>query len=390
MKKIAIIGSGISGLVLGNLFKKKGLHFKIFEKKKELSINEGYGIQLSTNSIRILNTIGFMDFDKDKLFNPKKIIIKSLENQKEISNLNIDHFNISNEKYSCLKRSNLVKFLYTQVKKYVHFDHQILRLKKINEKQVEIEFNNNSEIFDYIIIASGLSFEFGKGIKEENDQNYFDGYYAVRGTSSVNLNLIDKSNINLFLGKNSHLVSYPLDKLKRINSIFVFRDKKENHKYFYKYRYSKEGFKFLNEKLQEKLFKFSDEYKHLFPSEGGYLKWWSLYQSKSFSNSNHESLIYIGDAFFKTLPTMAQGAGQAIESAYEINELFDIKGEFKNINYFKARKKRINLINRRIKFNNLIFHISNPVFIILRNFMIKLLSKNKFFLKFYLGKIYKN
>ena len=175
MKKIAIIGSGISSLVLGNLFKKKGLHFKIFEKKKELSINEGYGIQLSTNSIRILNTVGFMDFDNDKLFNPEKIIIKSLENQKEISNLNIDHFNISNEKYSCLKRSNLVKFLYTQVKKYVHFDHQILRLNNISEKQVEIEFNNNSEIFDYIIIASGLSFEFGKGIKKEKrGQGYGD------------------------------------------------------------------------------------------------------------------------------------------------------------------------------------------------------------------------
>ena len=54
MKKIAIIGSGISGLVLGNLFKKKGLDFEIFEKRSELSINEGYGIQLSVNSIKIL------------------------------------------------------------------------------------------------------------------------------------------------------------------------------------------------------------------------------------------------------------------------------------------------------------------------------------------------
>ena len=87
---------------------------------------------------------------------------------------------------------------------------------------------------------------------------------------------------------------------------------------------------------------------------------------------------------------MAQGAGQAIESAFEINELFDLKGEFKNIDYTEKRKIRINLINKRIKFNNLIFHTSNPLLVNLRNIMIKLLAKNQFFLKFYLGKIYKN
>ena len=87
---------------------------------------------------------------------------------------------------------------------------------------------------------------------------------------------------------------------------------------------------------------------------------------------------------------MAQGAGQAIESAHEINELFDLRGEFRNADYTNKRKKRINLINRRIKLNNLIFHISNPLLINFRNIMIKLLAKNQFFLKFYLGKIYKN
>ena len=97
MKKIAIIGSGISGLVLGNLFKKRGLDFEIFDKRSELSINEGYGIQLSVNSIKILNTIGFKNFNNEKLFNPKKVIINSINYQKEISSLNIDYFNLKNE-----------------------------------------------------------------------------------------------------------------------------------------------------------------------------------------------------------------------------------------------------------------------------------------------------
>ena len=71
MRKIAIIGSGIAGLVLGNFLREFNLNFKIFETKKEINPHEGYGIQLSTNSIKILNKIGFNNFDKDKFFNPK-------------------------------------------------------------------------------------------------------------------------------------------------------------------------------------------------------------------------------------------------------------------------------------------------------------------------------
>ena len=55
MRKIAIIGSGIAGLVLGNFLREFNVNFKIFETKKEINPHEGYGIQLSTNSIKILN-----------------------------------------------------------------------------------------------------------------------------------------------------------------------------------------------------------------------------------------------------------------------------------------------------------------------------------------------
>ena len=57
-KKIAIIGSGIAGLTIANLFKANS-NFKIivYEKEKILSLEEGYGIQLAPNSISILNKI---------------------------------------------------------------------------------------------------------------------------------------------------------------------------------------------------------------------------------------------------------------------------------------------------------------------------------------------
>ena len=53
MKKIAIIGAGISGLFVANLFRENpNYQVTIYEKNSSIQLEEGYGIQLSTNSIK--------------------------------------------------------------------------------------------------------------------------------------------------------------------------------------------------------------------------------------------------------------------------------------------------------------------------------------------------
>jgi len=64
MKKIAIIGAGISGLFVANLFKENLDYQTIYEKNTSINLDEGYGIQLSTNSIKLLNKIGFNTLEK--------------------------------------------------------------------------------------------------------------------------------------------------------------------------------------------------------------------------------------------------------------------------------------------------------------------------------------
>ena len=74
MKKIAIIGAGISGLFFANLLQNNPEYdFTIFEKKALIDLEDGYGIQLSVNSIKSLNQIGFNTIDKNQIYNPKKI-----------------------------------------------------------------------------------------------------------------------------------------------------------------------------------------------------------------------------------------------------------------------------------------------------------------------------
>ena len=84
MKKIAIIGAGISGLYIANLFKDhKDFQVTIYEKKSSIELNEGYGIQLSVNSVELLNKLGFPLSLKKKNLIQKKLIFMKLKIQKK-------------------------------------------------------------------------------------------------------------------------------------------------------------------------------------------------------------------------------------------------------------------------------------------------------------------
>ena len=94
MKKIAIIGAGISGLFIANLFKRSSNYqIALYEKSYSIDLDEGYGIQLSVNSVNLLNQIGFDKFKNDKKFNPDIINFYSIKSSNKICDLNISDFN---------------------------------------------------------------------------------------------------------------------------------------------------------------------------------------------------------------------------------------------------------------------------------------------------------
>ena len=156
-KKLAIIGAGIAGLTLANLVKKYSEHeFMLYEKEESLSLDEGYGIQLSTNSIKILNLIGFENINKDKIFNPKGVDFYNIKNKK-ICDLDLTQFNTEQNKYTTLQRSTLIEFLkdeiYTQ---HLRFGKKIKEVSEIKGK-VLIKFEDNTnDLVDLVVAADGI------------------------------------------------------------------------------------------------------------------------------------------------------------------------------------------------------------------------------------------
>ena len=82
-KKVAIIGSGIAGLTLANLLKiNSNFEFIVYEKRDILNLEEGFGLQLSVNSISILNKIGFNQLNKNEKYHPSKLDFYSINYDK--------------------------------------------------------------------------------------------------------------------------------------------------------------------------------------------------------------------------------------------------------------------------------------------------------------------
>ena len=374
-KKLAIIGAGIAGLTLANLINKDSEHeFMLYEKEESLSLDEGYGIQLSTNSIKILNKIGFNKINREKIFHPKGVEFYSINNKK-ICNLNLEQFNTQENKYTTLQRSTLIEFLKDEVyTQHLRFGKKIKEVSELKGK-VLIKFEDNTnDLVDLVIGADGIFSNTRSFFEKKKNEPKFKKAVAIRTVlkSKSELN-IDDEKISLLMGKNCHLVIYPINKNKELNVVCIIRDKK----------YDPGNIRSLLNKVinqnkdLEKIFK-------------GELKSWPLYFTPRILPSSNSKVFYIGDAFNGFLPTLAQGAGQSIESAYELfNLINDDKPDIQNT-YFQERSKRAKIVRKRSNFNFFAFHFSSTIMQSLRNFFMKFLIKRKNFISSYLGTVYKN
>ena len=381
MKKIAIIGAGISGLYLLNLFKdNKDYQVTIFEKKNSIEITEGYGIQLSVNCVELLNKIGFNSLSEDEKFNPKKIDFYELKNSKKICDLEISKFNNDHCKYTTLKRSKLLQFLIKGLKKEVIKYNYNIQQVEYDEDLIKLEFDNGEKITcDYLIISDGV-FSKGKSIISTNESNaIYNNSIAIRGNiSKENFQNINDENISLFLGSEFHYVVYPLNKDKNYNFIGILKHKLTSNEQKNRALFDEN---FYIEKIKNKL---SQKISKTFLEKIQNFKIFPVFVSKKFFKPTN-NIFLVGDAFFAFSPSFAQGASQSIEGAFELYESI-----LNNRDFFNKRSKRVKMINNRSNFNQFVFHLSNPVMIFFRNISLKFLSKNKNFLDSYLGKIYKN
>ena len=224
MKKIGIIGAGISGLYIANLFKKNPKYqVSIFDKKNSLNLDEGYGVQLSTNSVKLLNEIGFNKLEKNEKFNPEKINFYSKKDEDKICELDISEFNSNDCKYTTLKRSTLINFLKKDLEDLIKTNYSVSKIDQEQEK-IKLTFENKeTHECDYLIISDGV-FSKSKSIMSKDEAKpKYNNTLAIRGILNKSPENIDSKNIALFLDSDFHHVIYPVNPNGDLNFIAIMK-----------------------------------------------------------------------------------------------------------------------------------------------------------------------
>ena len=377
MKKVAIIGCGISGLYFANLLQKNlEYDYTIFEKRPNLDYEDGYGIQLSVNSVKLLNQIGFNKISGYEIFNPKEINFFDAKTVKKICKIDITKFNYDKNYYTTLKRSNLIKFLLKNIpEEKIKFDLEVRDVEYLAKIKINLS-NNHNEEFDYLVVADGVFSKTKSIILSEEKNIEFNNSVALRG----NIKNYEKEDISLYLGKDFHFVIYPVNQNKEFNFISIIKKNLKNIEVSNVSLFNDNNF--LKSLTNEIYNKTSVQLEGKIEN----IKSFPIFVSKSLKISNRKNTYFVGDALYAYSPSFAQGASQSIEASAEVFD--DIKN---NVNdYYKKRIKKIKLVNLRSKLNHFIFHLSNPIIVFFRNIILKILVKNKKFLELYLGKIYRN
>jgi len=230
-KKVAIIGSGIAGLTLASLLRtNSNFEFIVYEKGEILNLDEGFGIQLSVNSVFILNKIGFNQLNKNEKYHPSKLDFYSI-NCNKICDLDLTAFNSTNGKYTTLKRSILIKFLKEKLlSNSIIFRKKIYAVEQINGK-INIHFiDGSSDKVDYLVVSDGVFSNTKSVIEKFFFKPDYYGAIAIRTQiRTEDISNLNSNNISLIMGSDAHLVLYPINKKKEFNLVCIIRKKSEDN-----------------------------------------------------------------------------------------------------------------------------------------------------------------
>ena len=366
MTPILIAGAGIGGLSLALALGRRGIPSILLEQAEHLE-ETGAGIQLSPNATQILLALGLGGALRPKIVTPQAVRVMSA---KGVELVRVPLGATSEQRYGApywlLHRADLQAALVAAV---AEIPTIILRLGErvedyvVKENDVVLESRRGAVAVEThgraLIGADGLWSTIRSRIEPRAAPRFArrSAWRALIPAESVAADF-RLPLVHLWLGRDAHLVHYPVNAGAMINVVAIVHDRHERE------GWSAEG---AREELLAR-FRAPDWHGSARALVALPKQWrkWSLYDRPPLRRTGDEPVTLLGDAAHPVLPFLAQGAALAIEDAWVLADALSAAPEqpahalraYEASRYARARR-----VQRAARSNGTIYHLAGfPAF----------------------------
>ncbi|MGI9354986.1 MAG: FAD-dependent monooxygenase [Rhizobiaceae bacterium] len=356
MTKHAIIaGAGIGGLTAALSLARNGWQITLCEQALNIE-PVGAGLQVSPNGVKLLERLGVMHHLEGKLFEPQAIEMRIGASGKRLVQLPLAEQAVGRwgARYIHIHRADLVNALCAVLVQAGGFEIQTgrrVRGYRLEGDQVAVRFGTNEELSaDLLIGADGLHSTIRTQMLGP-DKPRFTGNVAWRA-------LVPKSALGkhtpppsacIWTGAGKHAVTTYVHGGATVNFVGIIEQ----------IDWHEEGWSLSGSRDEAKL-NFGDMNATIATiiDKADSFNRWALFDRAPLPRWSEGLVVLLGDAAHPMLPSLAQGAVQAIEDAWVLaDELSKPNGVAQAVqHYFDRRIARTSHVQKQAAANTSLFH----------------------------------
>jgi salicylate hydroxylase len=363
-RNIVVAGAGIGGLTAALALAGRGYRVSVFEQSARLE-EAGAGIQLAPNATRVLHDLGIAERLRRSVVVPEALVVRAA---------------VSGRRIVTMPLGAAAEARYGAPFWVVHRGDLQRALIGAADAHPDIGVILGSRIEDYAVGCRGLAVQVRQrtAVVEENGIALIgaDGLWSALRRRIGNRqqprfrqrtawrSLVPAAQappefreplVQLWLGRDAHLVHYPVCGGDSINVVAIARDARERP------GWSGEG---SRDDLMERFARsaWSSQARE-FLSLPAEWRTWSLYDLPSLTRWGEGPVTLVGDAAHAMLPFLAQGAGMTIEDAAVLARRLcqspdDVVAALRA--YEDTRRVRAERVQRASRRNGAVYHQGGP------------------------------